>query len=93
MAPLARQRQSMVSQLSFLVLLEMVRVADDLHERVKKIRAESMAVERNTPTTGLEEARPFREREPWINKNTKNGCLVGSVSVKKHQSWSVQKIM
>ena len=37
-----------VSHLSFLVLPEMVRVADDLYERVKKMRAETRAVGRNT---------------------------------------------
>ena len=55
-----------VSQLSFLVLPEMVREADDLYERVMKIRAETRAVGRNTPTMGQEKARPLREREPWI---------------------------
>ena len=62
-----------VSQLSFLVLPEMVRVADDLFERVKKIRAETRAVGRNTPMMGREKARPLREREPASASRLRRG--------------------
>ena len=41
-------------------------MADDLHERVRKIKAEAKSVERNTPKMGREKARRLREREPWF---------------------------
>ena len=59
-----------VSQLSFLVLLEMVRVADDLYERVKKIRAETRVVGRNT-TMGPEASKTVERARALDQKKKK----------------------